>query len=74
MNWIPKYETGTIIRKRKLTNHENPLYFKIVGYNIEHQVYIIDELESVLGSNAVLRIYGPTFDMNKHEYEVFFEK
>ena len=74
MNCIPKYEVETMIIKRNYKPDDIAVLFKIVGYNVEHQVYIIDELESGLGLNSILRIHGPTFDMNEHEYELYFEK
>jgi len=74
MNWNPKYGAGTMIRKRNFKPDNIAVLFTIVGYNTKHQVYIIDEIDSPLGIDAVLRIHGPTFDMNEHEYELFFEK
>jgi hypothetical protein len=74
MNWIPKYKAGTMIIKRNFKPDDIAVLFTIVGYNTKHEVYIIDEIDSLLGIESVLRIHGPTFDMNEHEYELFFEK
>lgn len=67
MNWNPKYAAGTIIRKKDINNpdHFTGELYKIAGYNIEENVYIIDSI------NSILRIYGPKFDMNEHEYALY---